>query len=63
MLVLTRKAGEAILIGDSVRVKVLEIAGGRVRIGIEAPADVRIHREEVADRHRIFPRAMTLAVA
>jgi carbon storage regulator len=47
MLILTRKLGEVIRVGDSVVVRVLEVKGNQVRIGIEAPADVRIYREEV----------------
>lgn len=47
MLVLTRKAGEALSIGDSITIKVIEIKEGQVRIGIEAPADQRILREEI----------------
>jgi len=47
MLVLTRKIGEMIRIGDDVTVQVLSIRGGQVRIGLTAPGDVRIFREEV----------------
>jgi carbon storage regulator len=47
MLVLTRKSGEAIQIGDDVTVEVLEMRGGRVRLGITAPGDVRVHRREL----------------
>jgi carbon storage regulator len=47
MLVLTRKAGERIVIDDSIVVEVLEIQGNRVRIGIQAPAGVTILREEL----------------
>jgi carbon storage regulator len=47
MLVLTRKLGEVIRVGDSVTVRVLEVKGNQVRLGVEAPADVRIYREEV----------------
>ena len=47
MLVLTRKVGEAIALGEGIKVKVIEIKGNQVRLGIEAPADVRIYREEV----------------
>ena len=47
MLVLTRKIGETIRIGDAVTVQVLSIRGGQVRIGLTAPADVRIFREEI----------------
>ena len=47
MLILTRKSGEIIRIGDAVTVRVLEIRGNQVRLGVEAPGDVRIYREEV----------------
>ena len=47
MLVLTRKIGEAIQIGDQVTVEVLEVTGGRVRLGITAPSDVGICRSEL----------------
>jgi carbon storage regulator len=47
MLVLTRKAGERIVIDDSIVVEVLEVQGNRVRIGIQAPAGVTILREEL----------------
>jgi carbon storage regulator len=50
MLVLSRKDGEAILIGDGVRVRVLEIKGNRVKIGVEAPLDTPVFREEVKMR-------------
>ena len=47
MLVLTRKIGEQIRIGDNVTVRVLEVRGSQVRLGVDAPADVRIYREEI----------------
>jgi len=47
MLVLTRKLGEVIRVGDAVTVRVLEVKGSQVRLGVEAPAEVRIYREEV----------------
>ena len=47
MLVLTRKLGEVIRVGDDVTVRVLEVKGNQVRLGIDAPAAVRIYREEV----------------
>jgi len=47
MLVLTRKLGEVIRVGDAVTVRILEVKGNQVRLGIEAPPDVRIYREEV----------------
>ena len=47
MLVLTRKLGEVIRVGDAVTVRVLEVKGNQVRLGVEAPTEVRIYREEV----------------
>ena len=47
MLVLTRKSGEGIVIGDQIRVVVIEIQGNQVRLGIQAPAGIPIYREEV----------------
>jgi carbon storage regulator len=47
VLILTRKLGESITIGDSIKVSVLGIHGRQVRLGIDAPADVVVHREEV----------------
>ena len=50
MLVLTRKPGESIMIGDGIEVQVLSVAGEKVRIGITAPRDVGIFRDEVYER-------------
>ena len=50
MLVLTRKTGQSIMIGDGVEVQVLSVAGEKVRLGITAPRDVSIFRNEVYDR-------------
>ncbi len=47
MLVLTRRGGESIVIGDEVRVVVLDVRGDTVRLGIEAPRSVQVHRAEV----------------
>ena len=47
MLILTRKPGETIRIGDDIAISVIEIRGNQVRIGITAPRDVTVHREEV----------------
>lgn len=49
MLVLSRKIGESIQIAGGIRVTVTEVRGGRVRLSIEAPSDVRVLRKEVAD--------------
>jgi carbon storage regulator len=50
MLVLTRKVGEEILIGDQINIKVIEISGNKVRLGIDAPVSMRIYREEILAR-------------
>lgn len=47
MLILTRKSGESITIGDDIKIQVIEIKGKQVRIGIDAPRNYVIHREEV----------------
>lgn len=50
MLILTRTAGEKVLIGSDVQVEILNVKGQQVRIGITAPKDVAVHREEVKRR-------------
>ena len=50
MLVLTRKSGDGIVIGDEITIKVVEVKGGGVRIGIDAPKDCKIYRQEVYER-------------
>ena len=50
MLILTRRVGESLRIGDEVSVTVLGIKGSQVRIGVNAPKSVSVHREEVYDR-------------
>lgn len=49
MLVLSRQRDETIMIGDAIRVTIVEVRGDKVRIGIEAPKDVSVHRQEVYD--------------
>lgn len=50
MLIITRKIGEVLRIGDAIQVTVLEVKGSQVRLGIDAPKDVPVHREEVLER-------------
>ena len=50
MLILTRRVREAIIVGENVRVTVLEIRGNQVKIGIDAPPAVEVHREEIYQR-------------
>lgn len=50
MLVLTRKPGEGIVIGDDIKITFIETKGGGIRIGIDAPADKKIYRQEIYDR-------------
>jgi carbon storage regulator len=50
MLILTRRVGETVMIGNEVTVTVLGVKGNQVRIGVNAPKDVAVHREEIYDR-------------
>ena len=50
MLILTRKVGEIIMIGDDIVVKVLGVRSGQVKIGIEAPRELPVHRQEIFER-------------
>ena len=50
MLILTRRVGETLMIGDEVTVTVLGVKGNQVRLGVNAPRDVTVHREEIYER-------------
>jgi len=50
MLVITREAGQSLRIGEEIEVRILEVKGGKVRIGVDAPTHVPVHRNEVYDR-------------
>jgi len=50
MLILTRRVGESLIIGDNVTLTVLGVKGNQVRVGVDAPRDVTVHREEIAKR-------------
>ncbi len=52
MLILTRRVGETLMIGDEVTVTVLGVKGNQVRLGVEAPRNVSVHREEIYERIR-----------
>ncbi len=50
MLILTRRAGETVMVGSDVTITVLGVKGNQVRIGINAPKDIAVHREEIYER-------------
>ena len=50
MLILTRRVGESLMVGDDITITVLGVKGNQVRIGVNAPKDVAVHREEIYNR-------------
>jgi carbon storage regulator len=61
MLVLSRKLGERIMIGDRIVVTVLKLSNGQVRLGIEAPGDIAVFRDEIAPRLHAAPSVPLIA--
>ena len=61
MLVLSRRQGESIVIGDNITVTIMAVAGGRVKIGVSAPAEVPVHRDEVYQRIENCPPSFRFA--
>jgi carbon storage regulator len=57
MLVLSRRSNEEIVIGDNIRIKILEISGNRIRLGVEAPAHVLVERDELKGALRLRVRS------
>ncbi len=57
MLILTRRAGETVMVGSDVTITVLGVKGNQVRIGINAPKDIAVHREEIYERIQNEKRA------
>ncbi|MEA5040813.1 MAG: carbon storage regulator CsrA [Clostridiaceae bacterium] len=53
MLVISRKAGEAVLIGDNLEISVLEVVGDKIKLGISAPRDVRVIRKELKETEQL----------
>lgn len=52
MLILTRRVGETVVIGDDIEITILGVKGNQVRVGVKAPRDVAVHREEILERIR-----------
>ena len=50
MLILTRKPGESIIIGNNIKIVIIEIRGNQVRLGVDAPKEISVHRDEVYEK-------------
>jgi len=59
MLILTRRIGESIIVGDDVTITVLGVKGNQIRLGVNAPKDVSVHREEIYQRIKQEQRGST----
>jgi carbon storage regulator len=60
MLILTRRVGETVMIGDNVTVTIVGVRGTQIRIGVNAPKDVTVHRKEIYERIRHAPLSVRL---
>lgn len=63
MLILTRKVGETIVINENIRVTVLSVKGNQIRLGVEAPEDVPVHRQEIQERIKAQAQAQPVVAA
>ncbi len=62
MLILTRRVGEKLIIGDDIIITILSLKGNQIRVGIDAPREVKVHRQEVFDRIQKEKERETLSV-
>lgn len=62
MLILTRRPSESFMIGDDIRISIMTVNGNQVRIGIEAPRDVVVDREEIYERKKRNPKLTTTSM-
>ena len=63
MLILTRRIGESVMIGDDIKISVLGVKGNQIRIGVSAPREVAVHREEIFQRIQEEQTEQSLKVA